>query len=402
MPTQSEYENRLKLHQKSTRGHQIDESTWTAFRREEKKYKSKYLPPSLEEVFDLATLITGQSGRKRPEFVKRFQVKQGCSLAFGLEQIPGLVLLPAAVSPSVQKDLVRAALADYTRLNETNLHAHYLIPPCGIWERHIKGDVGLIHPKTTETNPNVRYEIVGKGPRQLVNNEAASLESVFKLESEPKPHPLPSTSGKPISATNLLPRIRWANLGRLYHWGTKSYDFSKSTPLIPLELRSLCKNLVTSIDWADVCRGFKREDAANFRADEWSSWAKYEPDAGIANFYQLQDTLMGHVDRSEVSVTSPLVSISLGRPAIFLIGGETRDTKPMALLLRSGDVVILSGPCRRAFHGVPRILEDQESPVFLTAGSDDWLPFSEYIRNARININVRQVFPSGFIFPCGS
>lgn len=79
---------------------------------------------------------------------------------------------------------------------------------------------------------------------------------------------------------------------------------------------------------------------------------------------------MGHVDRSEVSSTTPLVSISsvhslfpdkkliivstfrLGNAAIFLIGGTTRDIEPLPIVLRSGDVVIMSGPrCRRAYHG---------------------------------------------------
>ena len=81
---------------------------------------------------------------------------------------------------------------------------------------------------------------------------------------------------------------------------------------------------------------------------------------------------MAHVDRSEICATSPLVSISyashdfgfhschadrcvvlrLGCAAIFLIGGTTRETDPVPILLRSGDVVIMSGPgCRRAYHG---------------------------------------------------
>jgi hypothetical protein len=50
---------------------------------------------------------------------------------------------------------------------------------------------------------------------------------------------------------------------------------------------------------------------------------------------------------------------SLGCPAIFLIGTETRSTVPLPILLRSGDMVIMSGPCRRVFHGVPRIFEPQ-------------------------------------------
>ena len=43
---------------------------------------------------------------------------------------------------------------------------------------------------------------------------------------------------------------------------------------------------------------------------------------------------------------------SLGNAAVFLIGGQTRDIEPIPILLRSGDVVVMSGPhCRRAYHG---------------------------------------------------
>lgn len=94
---------------------------------------------------------------------------------------------------------------------------------------------------------------------------------------------------------------------------------------------------------------------------------------------------------------------SLGNAAIFLIGGLTRDTEPIAILLRSGDIVIMSGPaCRRAYHAVPRILEGS-LPSHLKAvslGDDiqraEWEPYEKYMSTTRININVRQVFPKGF------
>jgi alkylated DNA repair protein alkB family protein 1 len=130
------------------------------------------------------------------------------------------------------------------------------------------------------------------------------------------------------------------------------------------------------------------------------------------NYYQQKDTLMGHVDRSEVCATAPLVSISyapsifhgssahqanrLGLSAIFLIGGTDRNTKPYALVLRSGDVMIMAGPrCRRAYHGVPRILEGS-LPAHLASREGDWEPYAKYLNSARINVNVRQVFPKDF------
>jgi alkylated DNA repair protein alkB family protein 1 len=91
---------------------------------------------------------------------------------------------------------------------------------------------------------------------------------------------------------------------------------------------------------------------------------------------------------------------SLGNAAIFLVGGLTRDDAPIPILLRSGDIIVMSGPaCRRAYHGVPRILEGT-LPTYLDEGATvtrgTWTPYARYMRNARININVRQVFPSGF------
>lgn len=106
---------------------------------------------------------------------------------------------------------------------------------------------------------------------------------------------------------------------------------------------------------------------------------------------------------------------SIGSAAIFLLGGTTRDAEPIPILLRSGDVVIMSGPeCRRAYHGqsmshleslqaekfkgVPRILEGT-TPPHLALNVDehgDWEPYGQYIRTTRINLNVRQVFPRSF------
>ena len=98
-----------------------------------------------------------------------------------------------------------------------------------------------------------------------------------------------------------------------------------------------------------------------------------------------QDTLCGHVDRSEVCATSPLVSISyvswfliffgsrlmelasLGNAAIFLIGGLTRSIQPVSILLRSGDIIVMSGPgCRRAYHGeLSMYIKSLSDPHFL-------------------------------------
>lgn len=229
------------------------------------------------------------------------------ALAADLSSTSGLVLIPTALSPETQKQLVQSALEVYARCNETNLDAHYLIPSSGIWDLHSRRDPQPILPKSSQTLTHARYDAEIKGPRQRVENEAASLANLEMLKAEPKLEPLPSSSAKPGTATDLLPRLRWANLGYLYHWGTKSYDFSKSPPLLPSELRELCKGLVAGIDWADVWNGCNEDETAGLSCEDWDEWDKTfgkrgvfllscdadldqytEPDAGIVNFYQLQ------------------------------------------------------------------------------------------------------------------
>ena len=74
--------------------------------------------------------------------------------------------------------------------------------------------------------------------------------------------------------------------------------------------------------------------------------------------YPLYPLYPGHTDHSEENLSAPLLSISLGQPAIFLIGGSSLATVPSALLLRSGDVLLMERESRLAYHAVPRILAE--------------------------------------------
>ena len=157
---------------------------------------------------------------------------------------------------------------------------------------------------------------------------------------------------------------------------------------MPDTIRQACRGIVRSIPWSIVLAG------AESTPDHaiWSN--SYEPEAGVVNFYQDRDSLTAHVDQSEVDAHSPLVSISLGESAMFLVGGTSRDDPPVSLLLQSGDAVIMSGPSRRVFHGVPRVLQDS-MPWALLDGWDASDLMKQFIRGTRININVRQVYANG-------
>ncbi|HEX5474753.1 MAG TPA: alpha-ketoglutarate-dependent dioxygenase AlkB [Vicinamibacterales bacterium] len=84
------------------------------------------------------------------------------------------------------------------------------------------------------------------------------------------------------------------------------------------------------------------------------------PDLCIMNFYDAESRMGVHQDKDEspesIAAGAPIVSVSLGDTARFVVGGLTRKETPRPLLLRSGDVLVMGGPSRLRFHGVTRIL----------------------------------------------
>jgi alkylated DNA repair protein (DNA oxidative demethylase) len=92
--------------------------------------------------------------------------------------------------------------------------------------------------------------------------------------------------------------------------------------------------------------------------DVWQELAGYPhpPQACLVNFYDASARLGLHQDRDEADFAAPVVSLSLGDTCVFRVGGTTRGGKTTSLKLASGDVLVLGGPARLAFHGVDRIL----------------------------------------------
>jgi DNA oxidative demethylase len=78
----------------------------------------------------------------------------------------------------------------------------------------------------------------------------------------------------------------------------------------------------------------------------------FEPDACLINRYEPGARMTAHQDKDERDLTQPIVSVSLGLPAMFLFGGERRVQRPHRLPLRHGDVVVWGGPARLFYHGV--------------------------------------------------
>lgn len=80
-----------------------------------------------------------------------------------------------------------------------------------------------------------------------------------------------------------------------------------------------------------------------------------DPQACLINFYAVDAKMGLHQDRDEEDFSAPVVSVSLGDSCLFRVGGVSRKDATTSLKLVSGDVVVLGGPARLAFHGVDRI-----------------------------------------------
>src|SRR5579872_7199534 len=89
----------------------------------------------------------------------------------------------------------------------------------------------------------------------------------------------------------------------------------------------------------------------------WRALADFAdpPEACLINFYAAGTKMGLHQDRDENEFKAPVVSVSLGDSCLFRIGGPKRNEPTQSLRLNSGDVVVLGGAARLAFHGVDRI-----------------------------------------------
>ena len=112
------------------------------------------------------------------------------------------------------------------------------------------------------------------------------------------------------------------------------------------------------------------------RAAAEAGFAGYDPDACLINRYVAGAKLSLHRDRDERDAWAPIVSVSLGLPAVFLWGGKRRSDPLRRLRLESGDIAAWGGPARFVYHGIAPLQGGQHP---LTGAT-------------RINLTFRKVF----------
>ena len=92
-----------------------------------------------------------------------------------------------------------------------------------------------------------------------------------------------------------------------------------------------------------------------------AGFASFVTDACLINQYEPGSRMSLHQDKNERDFSAPIVSVSLGLPAVFLLGGERRSDPAERVALAHGDVVVWGGPARLRYHGVMTV-KDGEHP----------------------------------------
>lgn len=352
----------------------------TEFRRAEKRYKlykavrgsiprERAPPTDLSDVVDFRKILDlfNETGATPPGIAKLEQ-DQFDRTVFTIAERPGFFFIPGALSMEDQFLWIKESLVTFPQPpNRTNHNAfHGSIH--NLWSaaqnQKVLVEAGNLN-SGVETDSQSNTIIKGPNGSSWVFMDEKDLK-----EKKAKPgFPL-----KAIAASMLLRKLRWATLGLQFDWSERNYDVSLPHAKIPDALSRLAKELaMPAMENAEFCA-----------------------EAAIINYFASDDMLGGHLDDMEADLSKPIVSISLGCKAVFLLGGESRQDPPIAMFLRSGDAVLMSGPARQCFHGVPRIFTDPENcdvPAFQSKFLDSSdASFVDYIKGSRININIRQVY----------
>ena len=170
--------------------------------------------------------------------------------------------------------------------------------------------------------------------------EAGLLAAINEIEAQAPFRRMFTPGGHQMSvAMTNCGNAGWVTDRSGYRYDGADPESGKAWPTMPLVLRELAE-----------------------AAAKEAGFPGFAPDACLINRYEPGAKMSLHQDRDEKDFAAPIVSVSLGLPAIFLFGGPKRSDTPQRYRLAHGDVVVWGGPSRLFFHGVAP-LADGEHPL---------------------------------------
>ena len=191
--------------------------------------------------------------------------------------------------------------------------------------------------------------VVLKGYAQAHSNALAAALSMIETAAPFRHMQTPGGFQMSVAMTN-CGDYGWVSDAHGYRYATHDPESNLPWPAMPPEFLTLAQQAA----------------AAGFNG--------FIPDACLINRYALGTKLSLHQDKDERDFTAPIVSVSLGVPAVFLFGGQRRQDTCQRVPLTHGDIVVWGGPARRFYHGVLTVKEDTH-------------PFAG---SARINLTFRK------------
>ncbi|KAN0041853.1 hypothetical protein ACTFIV_004403 [Dictyostelium citrinum] len=260
---------------------------------------------------------------------------------YGLQGYPGFYFIKSPFTAPQQKKWIKHALEDYADPPNNNNITLFHGPIKNLWKN---------------------------GEKELINEE---LKNQGKDEIQLEPRPL-DKNGEPLPTyRQLLDKLAWSTLGYQYQWTPRLYS-EEFYEEFPDDLQELVQKIAIA-----------------------TKFDPYVAEAATVNFYSEDSIMGGHLDDAEQEMEKPIISISFGSTAVFLMGAETRDIAPVPLFIRSGDIVIMGGRSRYCYHGVAKIVENSFDLGLVDENDDQDLKYKiQWLKekNRRVNINTRQVF----------
>ena len=132
--------------------------------------------------------------------------------------------------------------------------------------------------------------------------------------------------------------LGWVTDRSGYRYGSNDPEAGKPWPAMPRSFRELAE-----------------------QAADRAGFGGFSPDACLINRYQPGARMSLHQDKDEDDFAVPIVSVSLGLPAIFLFGGLKRSDKPRRFRVEHNDIAVWGGPARLRFHGVAPLADGEHA-----------------------------------------